>query len=195
MKELNTPLDPEEVKGLKVGDSFYVTGEMFTARDAAHEKLLELYDEGEGPPFALEDFPCFHCGPVMKKDDGWEVVSAGPTTSIRMEMFENEFIDKFGTRIFVGKGGMGDDTLDALKDHGVYAQFTGGAGSLTADSVKEVEDVFYLEELGIPEAIWLFKVERFGPLVVTMDSKGSSIHDEVAVEIKENLDRVKKEMQ
>ncbi|KXA93452.1 fumarate hydratase [candidate division MSBL1 archaeon SCGC-AAA259I14] len=196
MKTLKTPLDPEKVKELKVNDSFYVTGKIFTARDAAHEKLLEIHEEGKEPPFSLGDYPCYHCGPVMKKEnDEWKLVSAGPTTSIRMEIFEDEFMDKFGTKIFVGKGGMGEKTLKALQKHGgVYAQFTGGAGSLMAGSVKKVEDVFYLDELGIPEAIWLLKVEEFGPLVVTMDSHGSSLHAEISEKVSNNLDRMKKEL-
>lgn len=195
MKVLKTPLDPDEVKSLNVGDSFYITGKAYTARDAAHEKLLELHEEGKELPAPLSDYPCFHCGPVMKKKEGeWEVVSAGPTTSIRMEIFEKEFMDKIGTRIFIGKGGMGERTLKALKDHGVYAQFTGGAGSLVSDSVKEVEEVYYLEELGVPEAVWIWRVEKFGPHVVTMDSKGSSIHEDVSSKVQENLERIKENL-
>lgn len=192
IKTLKTPLNPEEIRNLKVNDVIEVTGKVFTARDAAHKKLLEMHGRGEKLPIPLNDYPCFHCGPVMKKVNAeWEVVSAGPTTSIRMEIFEDEFIHKFGTKIFIGKGGMGEKTLNALKKHGaVYAQFTGGAGSLMARSVKRVEDVFYLDELGIPEAVWLFQVEKFGPLLVTMDSHGSSLHEEISKKVEENLKKV-----
>lgn len=194
MKVLETPLDPEEVKGLRVNEPFKVTGKIFTARDAAHEKLLGLAEEGAKPPFDLSAYPCFHCGPVMQKKNGtWNVVSAGPTTSIRMEIFEDEFMDKFGTKIFIGKGGMGEDTSEALQRHGgVYAQFTGGAGSLMAGSVEEVEDVHYLEELGVPEAVWVFRVREFGPLLVTMDSTGESIHRDISTRVQGNL---KKELE
>ncbi|KXB05986.1 fumarate hydratase [candidate division MSBL1 archaeon SCGC-AAA382A20] len=195
MRTLKTPLDPEEVKKLEVNDPFNITGEIFTARDAAHEKLLEIYDEGEDPPLPLGVYPCYHCGPVMKRGtSNWTVVSAGPTTSIRMEMFEHEFIKKFGTRIFIGKGGMGEKTLEALKNHGVYAHFTGGAGSLMAGSVEKVVDVFYLEELGMAEAVWLFEVKEFGPLVVTMDSHGDSLHEEMAEKVSNNLEDLKEEL-
>lgn len=196
MTVLNTPLNPKEVEELQVGDAVYISGKIFTARDAAHKKLLGAYEEGEELPFSLEDYPCYHCGPVMKKEnDKWEVVSAGPTTSIRMEIFENEFIEKLGTRIFIGKGGMGDKTLEAFEKYGgAYLQFTGGAGSLMAGSVKKVEDVFYLDELGIPEAVWLFEVEEFGPLVVTMDSHGESIHDKIHEEVNENLQKLEDEI-
>ncbi|MFP3952569.1 MAG: FumA C-terminus/TtdB family hydratase beta subunit [Candidatus Acetothermia bacterium] len=191
MKILQTPLDPQEVRDLRVNEPFKVTGKIFTARDAAHEKLLGLAEEGQKPPFKLEDYPCFHCGPVMKQEeDEWVVVSAGPTTSIRMEIFEDKFMDEFETQVFIGKGGMGEDTSDALVKHGgVYAQFTGGAGSLMAGSVEGVEDVYFLEELGVPEAIWLLRVKEFGPLLVTMDSEGDSVHREVSQEVKKNLDR------
>ena len=193
MKLIKTPLYPEEIKKLKVNDEIVITGKIYTARDAAHKMLLDLHEKGERAPLPLEDYPCFHCGPVMKKEkEGWKVVSAGPTTSARMEIFEDEFMKVFGTKVFVGKGGMGEKTLNALKEYGgIYAQYTGGAGSLMADSVKRVENVFYLDELGIPEAVWLFEVERFGPLVVTMDSHGFALHKEVAKKVAENLKRIK----
>ncbi|MFW6071222.1 MAG: FumA C-terminus/TtdB family hydratase beta subunit [Candidatus Bipolaricaulota bacterium] len=191
MKVLQTPLDPEEVNGLRVNDPFKITGKIFTARDAAHEKLLGLKEEGEEPPFELSASPCFHCGPVMKKDNEvWKVISAGPTTSIRMEIFEPDFMEEFGTKIFIGKGGMGEETSKALEKYGgVYAQFTGGAGSLMAGSVEKVVDVFYLEELGVPEAVWLLEVVEFGPLLVTMDSNGDSIHREISEQVDRNLSK------
>lgn len=191
MKILETPLKSEEVAHLQVNDPFKVSGKIFTARDAAHEKLLDLAEEDKEAPFDLSAYPCFHCGPVMKKhDDEWQVVSAGPTTSIRMEIFEDEFMDEYGTKIFIGKGGMGEKTSDALVKHGgVYAQFTGGAGSLMAGSVEDVKDVHYLEELGVPEAVWEFEVNEFGPLLVTMDSKGNSIHREISKDIDDNLEK------
>lgn len=191
MKILETPLKQEEVANLRVNEPFKVTGKIFTARDAAHEKLLDLANEDKEVPFDLSAYPCFHCGPVMKKqNDNWQVVSAGPTTSIRMEIFEDEFMDKFGTKIFIGKGGMGEKTSEALVQHGgVYAQFTGGAGSLMAGSVEKVEDVHYLEELGVPEAVWVFRVNEFGPLLVTMDSTGESIHRDISEKIDQNLQK------
>jgi len=195
MKILETPLDTREVRDLRVNEPFKVTGKIFTARDAAHEKLLGLAEEGKEPPFDLSAYPCFHCGPVMKKDDedNWHVISAGPTTSIRMEIFETDFMNEFGTKIFIGKGGMGEDTSKALQKHGgVYAQFTGGAGSLMAGAVEEVENVHYLEELGVPEAIWVIRVKEFGPLLVTMDSTGDSIHREISEKVDRNL---KKELE
>ena len=129
-------------------------------------------------PFNPSEMALFHCGPLMKKDNGkWHVISAGPTTSSRMEIFEDEFIKKFGTNIIIGKGGMGERTEKAFQKYtGVYVAYTGGAGALAADKIEEVSGVFWLEELGMPEAAWIFKVKEFGPLVVAMDSYGNSIY-------------------
>ncbi|MFW5898433.1 MAG: fumarate hydratase C-terminal domain-containing protein, partial [Candidatus Saliniplasma sp.] len=105
------------------------------------------------------------------------------------------FIERFGTKIIIGKGGMAERTLKALEEHGgVYTQYTGGAGALMANAIKEVEDVYFLEELGIPEAFWMFRVEEAGPFLVTMDSAGNSIHKDVAQNIKKNLERLKSEL-
>ncbi|MGM0510896.1 MAG: FumA C-terminus/TtdB family hydratase beta subunit [Thermoplasmatota archaeon] len=193
-KVIETPIDPEEIKKLKVGDTFYITGTIFTARDSAHELFLDMDDEDI--PFDPSKYAMFHCGPVIHKVDGkWEVVSAGPTTSIRMEIFEDKFIERFGTRIIIGKGGMADRTLKALGEHGgVYVQYTGGAGALMANAVEEVTDVHFLEELGIPEAFWMFKVKEAGPFFVTMDSHGNSLHDDVDEEVKKNLEKLKEEL-
>ncbi len=194
MKVFETPLDPEEIKKLRVGDAFYINGTIFTARDAAHEKLLGM-DEKD-VPFDPSKYAMFHCGPAIHKEDGeWKVVSAGPTTSIRMEIFEDDFIEKFGTKVIIGKGGMGKRTLKALEEHGaVYCQYTGGAGALMANSIKEVEDVYYLDELGIPEAFWMFKVEEAGPFLVTMDSAGNSIHADVDEKVEKNLEKIKSKL-
>lgn len=176
----------------KLGDVIYVTGEIVLARDEAHKKLLE-----EGAPLDLKGSVIYHCGPVVTKKNGeWKVIAAGPTTSIRMEIFEDEFIAKFHPSIIVGKGGMGEKTLKALKEHGaVYAAYTGGCGALAAERIKGVKEVHFLEELGIPEAVWVFKVEEFGPLVVTMDAHGNSYYDNVDEEAKKNLDALLKKIE
>ena len=171
---LNMPVSKEEIRKLKVGDILYLTGKVFTARDEAHHMMLEKdkmsFDPGE---MAL-----YHCGPLMKQENGkWQAVSAGPTTSSRMEIFEDEFIEKFGINLIIGKGGMGERTEKALQKYiCVYTSYTGGAGALAADKIEEVLGVYWLEELSMPEAVWLFKVKDFGPLVVSMDSHGNSIY-------------------
>jgi tartrate/fumarate subfamily iron-sulfur-dependent hydro-lyase beta chain len=175
MKHLMLPKDISKIEDLSVGDIFYLSGSVFTARDEAHRLLLEL--PLDDIPFSISEMSLYHCGPLMRqKDDSWEVISAGPTTSSRMEIFEDRFIERFNTRLIIGKGDMGEQTRLALKKKkGVYAVYTGGAGALAADQIHKVVDVFWLEELGMAEAVWVFKVEKFGPLVVGMDSKGGSL--------------------
>jgi tartrate/fumarate subfamily iron-sulfur-dependent hydro-lyase beta chain len=180
--QINIPASKEEIKKLKISDIIYVTGKIFTARDEAHHMMLEK----EKTPFNPKEMGLFHCGPLMKKEnDKWFVVSAGPTTSSRMEIFEDKFIEKFGINIIIGKGGMGERTEKALKKFtGVYTAYTGGAGALAAEKIEDVEGVYWLEELGMPEATWIFKVKKFGPLVVAMDSYGESIYKNLKKRIK-----------
>lgn len=196
-KRLTTPFSEKEIRSLGVGDTVYVTGKIFTARDEAHHKMLELASEGGKIPFNPDEMALFHCGPVVKKEDGkWQVISAGPTTSIRMEIFTDQFLSRFGPRMIIGKGGMGEKTLAALKDRGaVYAHYTGGAGALAAKKIESVEDVYWLEELGIPEAVWIFKVQDFGPLSITMDSGGESLYASLNKKVKENLKEIQKRIQ
>ncbi|MFO8033699.1 MAG: FumA C-terminus/TtdB family hydratase beta subunit [Candidatus Bipolaricaulota bacterium] len=187
-KVLTTPIAEADVREFHVGDVFYVTGRMFTARDGAHKMMME-----KGAPLSVEGLPVFHCGPVVRKvGEGWDVLAGGPTTSVRMEGIEPDFLRRFRPRVIVGKGGMGEKTLAALSEVGaVYTHFTGGAGALAAQAVKEVEGVYWLEELGIPEAVWVLRVDNFGPLVVTMDSHGRSLHAELATKVGENMKRAK----
>ena len=170
------PIDSGEIKKLKIGDILYVSGKIFTARDEAHHMMLEK--KLDTIPFDPSKMALYHCGPLMKKtNDKWQVVSAGPTTSSRMEIFEDRFIEKFGIKVIIGKGGMGEKTKKALKKHSaIYTSYTGGAGALAADKIEEVSNVFWLEELGMPEAAWIFKVKEFGPLVISMDSHGNTIY-------------------
>jgi tartrate/fumarate subfamily iron-sulfur-dependent hydro-lyase beta chain len=181
---LTTPVSEKDARALRAGDVIYVSGTMFTARDEAHKMMLE-----RGSPLPVEGLALFHCGPVAQQVEGrWQILAAGPTTSARMELFEADFLRKFKTRIIVGKGGMGDKTLAALGEVGaVYTHFTGGAGALAAKAVKRVAAVHWLEELGMPEAIWVMEVERFGPLVVAMDSHGKSLYKDLAVTVEANM--------
>ncbi len=184
MKVLTTPIGEKEARGLRVGDVVYLTGTLITARDEAHKKLLE-----HGSPLPLEGGALFHCGPVVRKMEGtWQVLAAGPTTSARMELFEADVLRKFKPRVIVGKGGMGEKTLAALGEVGaVYVHFTGGAGALAAQAIRTVTGVHWLEELSMAEAVWVFQVEKFGPLVVTMDSHGRSMYKDLAVQVEANM--------
>ncbi len=172
---LESPITEEKIRELKVGDVVRINGLMYTGRDAIHKHLSE-----NDSPVDLDGQIIYHCGPVMLKDeDGtWHVKAAGPTTSIREEPYQGDIMKRFGIRAVIGKGGMGPKTLAALKDHGgVYLNAIGGAAQYYADCIKSVEGVD-LMEFGIPEAMWHLKVEGF-TAVVTMDSHGNSLHEDV----------------
>jgi len=179
MIKLISPASEEIIRNLRSGDKVSLSGRIVTARDAAHKLMVE-----KRPDFIrlyLKDSFIYHCGPVVAKnpDGAWCFVSAGPTTSIREEPYEAEVIKEYQVRGIIGKGGMGDKTMDGLiKCGAVYLHAIGGAGALTARCVKRVNEVLMLEELGSPEAFWVIEVENF-PLVVTMDSAGNSLHKEI----------------
>jgi tartrate/fumarate subfamily iron-sulfur-dependent hydro-lyase beta chain len=190
---LNTPIPPEELKKIKIGDIVFITGTIITARDEAHLKALELREEGKELPVDFTGKGLFHCGPVMKKsEDGkWQVVAAGPTTSARMEIFQDNFIKAFHPGIIIGKGGMGERTSKACQEEiCIYGYFTGGAALLAADRIKEVKDVFWLEELGMPECLWVYKVEDFGPLTITIDTHGGNL----TMQSKKNIEKNKQKI-
>lgn len=176
VKVLRAPISEEEIRALHVGDVVLISGEMHTGRDAIHKYLMD-----HDAPVSLEGGVLYHCGPVMMKDDEgkWHVKAAGPTTSAREEPYQAEIIQKFGLRVVMGKGGMGAKTLAGLKASGaVYLNAIGGAAQYYAKSVEAVDGVDYLEEFGIPEAMWHLQVDGF-PAIVTMDSHGNSLHADV----------------
>jgi len=172
---LTLPVGKKEIKKLRIGDILYLSGEVFTARDAAHKVLLKK--DVTKLPFDPSRMALYHCGPLMRRQGTkWTVVSAGPTTSSRMELFEDRVIEKFKVPIIIGKGGMGKKTGDALQRYSaVYTVYPGGVGVLAAESVTRVVDVYWLKELGMTEAVWVFHMKEFGPLVVAMDSYGGSL--------------------
>jgi len=191
-RDINLPVAPSEVREWRVGDILFLTGTIFTARDEAHLLMLEKQESGEGIPFDPSQMALFHCGPVVSKQGGgWKVIAAGPTTSIRMEIFEDKYLETFRPPIIIGKGGMGDRTQAALESVGaVYTHYTGGAGALAAKRIESVDGVEWLEELGMPEAAWFFKVKDFGPLLVTMDAAGGNLYKDLEPTIAENVKAV-----
>jgi len=189
--KLKTPISEGEIRKLKVNDALYITGTMVTARDQAHRRALEYFKQGKPLPINLEGLAVFHCGPVVSKEgDTWVAVAAGPTTSTRMDIFEDEFIKNFKVRVVIGKGGMGKKTTDAMAQYGaVYGAFTGGAAILAARAIKNVKSVEWLD-LGTPEALWIFEVEEFGPLAVAIDSHGNNIFMDIAKKVEENKQKI-----
>ena len=179
MIKLSFPFTEEKIRALKVGDEVLISGNVFTGRDAVHKYL---HEGGTLPPGVnLRDGIIYHCGPVMmKQDDGsWKCTAAGPTTSIREEPYQWQVIRDFGIRGVIGKGGMGDRTLAACKEHGcVYLHAIGGAAQVLAECIKKVPNVYMMKEFGAPEAIWELEIVDF-PAVVTIDAHGNSLHKEI----------------
>lgn len=190
MIELQTPISEEQIRSLRTGDVVKLSGVVVTARDAAHKLMIENFirtdtikmpDLYENLKPLLEGGVIYHCGPVVaqNEDGSYRFVAAGPTTSIREEPYEAEVIGHFGVRAVIGKGGMAAKTLAGCQEFGaVYLHAVGGAASLIAAAVEEVEKVYLKEELGVPEAFWVIRVKDW-ELVVTMDSHGSSLHQQV----------------
>ncbi len=175
MARLTLPCDEATVRALKVGDFLQLSGRLLTGRDAAHQWLLAAFRDEVAP--YCRDSVIYHCGPVVAKEgDRYRFVAAGPTTSAREEPYQADVIERYGLRGVIGKGGMGAKTGAALQKQGaLYLHAIGGAAQVLAQAVTEVERVFQLDELGVPEALWVIRVRDF-PVVVTMDSHGGSLH-------------------
>ena len=162
----------ENLNELKAGDVVYLTGNILTARDQAHKRILE-----NGAPLDISGAALFHAGPIVTEEDGnYNMVAVGPTTSMRMNPYQSDVLD-LGAKIVIGKGGMDDTVREALvRNNAIYVVATGGCAALYVDAVEEIESVDWLD-LGMPEAIWNLKVKDFGPLIVAMDSEGNSLYD------------------
>jgi fumarate hydratase subunit beta len=186
---LRTPLKREDIEKLNAGDVVYISGEVLTARDEAHARILEMNEKGETLPFSLEGTVIYHCGPLMQQTgSGWKVISAGPTTSGRMSKMTPSLMKAFEVQALIGKGGM-KGIVSAFENGSVYLAYTGGCAALAAQSIKEVKDVYWLD-LGMPEAVWKLRVEEFGPLIVGIDTKGKDIFEEVREKARRAFDEL-----
>lgn len=174
-KTLTTPIKNEDIEQLSAGDIVYLDGYLITCRDMPHRRLVEL---GRKLPVDLQGLAIFHAGPIVAKDgEGWKMISIGPTTSMRMEKHEKDFIAQTGVKLIIGKGGMGHNTEEGCKTHkALHAVFPGGCAVLAASEVEEIERVEWLE-LGMPEAMWVCKVKQFGPLIISIDTKGDNLFE------------------
>ncbi|MFQ6087851.1 MAG: FumA C-terminus/TtdB family hydratase beta subunit [Candidatus Methanofastidiosia archaeon] len=193
-KHLKLPLSEEEVRALDLGDVLYLSGIIYTARDEAHMRALEFLRRGRKLPVELKGYGIFHCGPLMRKNGEWEVVAAGPTTSSRMNLIEPEFLERSSARAIIGKGGMSKPTVEAMQKNGAcYFSITGGAAVLAAAGIKKVLGVHWLD-LGMPEALWVFETENFGPLICAIDAKGNSLYERVKREVDVNVSRIRENL-
>ena len=176
--EFRTPVSDEDIRKVHIGDVIYLTGDIVTGRDDVHPRVVI---GGKEPPVDLKGKAVFHAGPIMKKisadgePDKYKVISVGPTTSMRMEKAQAEFLEKTGVKIIIGKGGMGPKTTKGCVDNcAIHTIFPGGCAVVAAEEVIDCEGVEWLD-LGMPEAMWKLKCERFGPLIVSIDSYGNNL--------------------
>jgi tartrate/fumarate subfamily iron-sulfur-dependent hydro-lyase beta chain len=181
IRKVELPASAAEVASWRVGDVLSLSGVILTARDLAHRRILEAVERGQALPFDPTGLPIFHCGPLARRDAArWTITGLGPTTSVRMESTTPAIMARFATPFLIGKGGMGPATRAALVERGAaYLAAVGGTGALGARAVAKVLNVTWLEELGMPDAVWILRLNEYGPLVVTMDSQGRDLHEEV----------------
>jgi fumarate hydratase subunit beta len=203
MHKVKLPFTDEVVRSLKVGDPVTLSGVMLTGRDTAHKWMIDTFIRKTRTPQGddlevyeaikplLKGGVIYHCGPVVAGLDTKEYrfVAAGPTTSIREEPYQGEVMRHFKLQSVIGKGGMGPKTLAACQEvPGMYLHAIGGAASLIAQTVTRVLGVYKLE-FGVPEALWVIEVQDF-PTVVTMDSHGKSLHEEIEKKSRAALDEL-----
>ena len=186
MTTLTYPFREADVRALRAGDAVSVNGTIWTGRDRFHKHFAD----GGRLPVDFRDGALYHCGPVVVKCEGggWKVVAGGPTTSVRENAYEPDFIARTGVRLIIGKGGMDGRTLEACRKFGaVYLQAVGGAAAVTAHAIERVPNVYFLDEFGAAEACWEFVVRDFR-CVVAMDSHGVSLFSRVEDASRRRLD-------
>jgi L(+)-tartrate dehydratase beta subunit len=176
-KILTTPVEDEDLKDIKIGDIIYLNGTVVTCRDVAHRRLIEY---GRELPVDLNGGCIFHAGPIVKKNENgkYEMVSVGPTTSMRMEKFEKEFIKETGVKVIVGKGGMGEKTAEGCRQYkALHCVIPAGCAVMAAVEFEEIVGAEW-QDLGMPETLWISRVKEFGPLIVSIDAEGNNLFEE-----------------
>lgn len=187
-KILITPISEEDLKDIKIGDIVYLTGSLTTCRDVAHRRLVEGHKE---LPVDVRNNAIFHAGPIIRplENDKFEMISVGPTTSMRMEKFEKEFVEQTGVRVIIGKGGMGVNTEYACKNFkAIHCVFPAGNAVVAAIEVEEIVKAEW-RDLGMPETLWNCRVKEFGPLIVSIDTNGNNLFEKNKVIFNERKDK------
>ena len=186
-KVLVTPVSADDLKDIHIGDIIYLDGSLTTCRDVAHRRVVE---EGRPMPVDVRGCAILHAGPIIRPlpDDRFEMVSVGPTTSMRMEKFEYEFVRQTGVRVIVGKGGMKEDTERACREFGcIHCVIPAGNAVVAAVCVEEIQRAEW-RDLGMPETLWNCRVKEFGPLIVSIDADGRNYFEEKKVEYNRRKD-------
>jgi L(+)-tartrate dehydratase beta subunit len=182
---LDMPVDDAQARALRIGDTVTLEKTLFGIRDAT---LIEMFDRGRTTRFNLRGHAVLHTAPNVRKVDprpgnssGYEPLCIGTTTSMRMERFTRPLMQRDGVRLIIGKGGMGPATLDACREFGgAYLAVVGGAAALETTWIEAIEEVDFDDVH--PESLWKFRIKDFGPLLVTMDSHGGSLHAQINAE-------------
>lgn len=170
---IHTPITESVTKELKAGDYIYLTGTIYTARDAAHKRMAEALDHGEGLPVDMENAVIYYMGPSPARD-GQIIGSAGPTTASRMDKYTPGLLD-LGLKAMIGKGKRSREVIEAvIRNKAVYFAAVGGVGAVISKCVKKSEIVCY-EDLGT-EAVRRLEVENF-PMVVVIDAEGNNLYE------------------
>ncbi len=174
--DFTTPLTEAQARALRVNDTVTLQGTLFGIRDATH---IHMFDRGRKTRFDLRGHAVIHTAPnVRKTPTGYEPICVGTTTSDRMERFTAPLMREYGVRLVIGKGGLREGSLQAFKEFGgAYLAIIGGTAALETTWIEAIEDVD-LDDLH-PESLWKFRVNGFGPLLVAMDSAGSSLYTQV----------------
>lgn len=172
--KLSTPLSDEDVGKLKIGDRILISGTLYTARDAAHKRMVDLLDQGGDLPFDIRGHVIYYVGPTPPRP-GYPIGSAGPTTSYRMDAYSPRLMEQ-GLKGMIGKGMRSKEVIEAMKRHRcVYMAAVGGAGALLSKCIREAVIIAY-EDLG-PEAIRKLEVEDF-PVILVNDIRGNDLYAE-----------------
>jgi L(+)-tartrate dehydratase beta subunit len=184
---LTSPFCEQDIRALRIRDTVTINGHIFGIRDATQ---IRIFDEQQRPPVDLNGAACIHTAPSLKKvGNKWEKVCIGTTTSTRMERFSPLLIQQYGVRIIIGKAGLLEASLEAMKSFGAcYLAIVGGAAALETTQIEEVEEVYW-EDLH-PEAIYKLRVKDFGPLIVAMDAHGNHLYFEVKKRATERLQTI-----
>lgn len=190
---LNSPLKNEDIEDINIGDSVYISGPVFTCRSRLHKYI---FDEGNKLPFSTKNRnSLIHVGPIVIKENGkWKLVSFMPTSSIRFEKWGEKSVKEWNLKLIVGKTTMGKKTADAMKKFKcIHVSPQSVSPNLWIDAIT-IEDVYLFNELGTIEAAWQMKLDKLGPFVVDIDSKGNNLFDALDKKIEENKIEAYKKM-
>jgi len=176
LNTVNLPLNSEDILKFHIGDVIYLSGTIVTGRDEVYHRVVE---EDIMPPVDLNGMAIYHAGPIVKTTgQNHELISIGPTTSMRMEKWAADFIKKTGVKVMIGKGGMGKKTASACRESGaIHCVYPGGCAVLGANQIENIENCYW-EEFGMAECLWVMKTKSFGPLIISIDAHGGNLFEE-----------------